>query len=120
MPNPYNPTDEEVARSYRRIHANSEQTHIAILSAGDSAYVAVAYDVDPVEFRPVAAECIAYDPTIDGVAQKADRWMETHPRGVADDDDTGGASRLWGILQKLNDYGTRLVENQPQHQEAEK
>lgn len=117
MTNPYTQTKEDIAASYRRIHGNSEQTHIAVLSAGENAYVAVAYDVDPREYEPVAAEIIAYDPTIDGVVQKADRWMETHPKGVLGESESGGGgSRVLSALKKLNDYGNNLADQPEESQ----
>lgn len=112
--NPYNDMDATVADAYARIHGNGEQTHVAIVSAGDG-YVAVAYDIDPREFEPVEAEIIAYDPTISGCQTRAERWMEQHPKGILGEEGGGG---IWASiadgLKRLNDYGDDLVEEQQQ------
>lgn len=109
MPHAYTSSEESLAKSYQRIHANSEQTHVHILSVGDSAYAAVAFDVDPREYEPVDAEIIAYDPTLDGVVARTDRWLETNPKGIASESSGGLWARLLGLLEHLDDYGTEMV-----------
>lgn len=117
---PFTETDESVLDTYRRVHGNGEQTHVAVLSAGESRYVAVAYDIDPVELAPGAAECVAYDPTLEGVRERARRWMERNPKGVIGDAEDGGSGRLTGSiikgLKKMNDYGNQQVEQVQEQQ----
>jgi len=90
MSHAYHDATEDIVTSYKRIHANDEQTTVYILSAGDEWYVSVAADVDPVEGEPGAGEVIAYSPTIDGIHQRTERWLETHSRGVGADEDSPG------------------------------
>lgn len=114
---PYNDTDDDLVATYRRVHANGEQTHVAVLSAGSNDYVAVAYDIDPRDYVPVAAECVAFDPTLEGVCERARRWMQQHPKGVAGADESGegggsGGRMLGAVMQmgkKLNDYGNQQM-----------
>lgn len=109
---PYDGTTEDVVATYRRVHGNGEQTHVAILSAGREHYVAVAYDIDPVEFTPVAAEAVAYDPTLEGCVERARRWMDSHPKGVAADEDGGGwLSKVWAVLARLDEYGNEQLDD---------
>lgn len=112
----YSSTKEDIVKTYRRIHANGEQTHVAIITVGEDNYAAIAYDVDPRDYDPVAGEIIAFDPTLEGAVERADRWMDTHPKGILggqEDDDSGG---LWSAvmrgLKKLNDYGNDMIEEQ--------
>lgn len=105
MPNPYANTDDELIDTYRRIHANGEQTHVVVMTAGE-AYVATAYDIDPVDLAPVAAECVAYDPTIEGIGERVQRWMQANPRGVVGD---GGGENGDGLGQKLNRFFIRML-----------
>jgi len=120
---PYTDSDEDVVKTYRRVHANGEQTHVALLSAGSDDYVAVAYDIDPREYRPVAAECVAFDPTLEGVCERARRWMQRHPKGVAEASDGGsdGGGRVMGAVmkmgKKLNDYGNQQIEQVQESQQ---
>lgn len=108
---PYDDTAEDVVATYRRVHGNGEQTHVAVLSAGREHYAAVAYDLDPVTFTPVAAEAVAYDPTLDGCVERAQRWMDQHPKGVADDGDGGGwMDKLWAVLKRLDEYGNEQLD----------
>lgn len=120
--NPYDDTDDEIVRTHGRVHANGEQTHVAIMSCGERHYVAVAYDIRPADFTPIAAQAVAYDPTIEGATQRAENWMENNPKGVApgeDSDDSSGVLRtLKGAGQKLNDYGNTLAEKQQQEQQG--
>lgn len=118
----YTDTAEDIVHSYRRVHANSEQTHVVVLSAGNDRYAVVAYDLDPVDLQPVAAEAVAFDPTLDGAVERARRWMEAHPRGVAGG---GAGAESWGqklkraLLmagQKLDEYGNRQMEQMDQQQ----
>lgn len=121
--NPYQHTTADCARAFRRIHGNGEQTHVLVVGIDADRYVALAVDVDPVEFQPGAAEPIAYDPTPDGAAEKARRWMETHPKGVLGEDaDEGGSlgSKIARFIvegaRKLDDYGDRQVEQMQDQQ----
>lgn len=121
---PYTDTDDDLVHTYRRVHANGEQTHVAVLTAGDSRYVAVAYDIDPAELVPVGAECVAFDPTLEGVVERARRWMEQHPKGVLGDEQGGGrGSKLVGAIvkgaNKLNDYGNQQMEQMQEQQEGQ-
>lgn len=124
----YTETNEGVLKTCRRIHANGEQTHVAILSVGDRDYVAVAYDIRPSDFTPIAAEAIGYDPTIEGVVERVERWLDEHPKGVAYEGSEAGGSgggRDWKktimtILKRLNEYGNRQREQITQaNQEVE-
>jgi len=90
MSHAYQDASEDIVTSYTRIHANDEQTKVYILSAGGDWYLAVACDVDPVDAQPGAAELIGYAPTIDGIHQRTERWLETHSRGVGADEDSPG------------------------------
>jgi len=69
----YDETDDDVVRTYRRVHGNGEQTHVAVLSVSDRDYAAVAYDLNPAAFEPVAAEAIGYDPTLEGIHERTER-----------------------------------------------
>lgn len=117
MTNAYTESKDDIAASYRRIHANDERTHVYILSCGESAYVALAADVDPIEYQAVAAELIAFSPTLDAAHEHAQRWMETHSRGIAGEDNNSGFLKT--MLTKLNSYGEELAEQQQQTNEGE-
>jgi len=107
MSHAYQDASEDIVTSYKRIHANDEQTTVYILSAGDEWYLAVACDVDPVDAEPGAAELIGYSPTIDGIHQHTERWLETHSRGVGADDSGGGIiKKVWAAVQKLDQSNT--------------
>lgn len=120
----YEDTDDVIAHTFGRVHGNGEQTHVAIISSGEDSYVAVAYDIDPREFEPVAAECVAYDPTLEGVIKRAKRWMEQNPKGVAYQDGDGEASNsenkilatLKRMAVKLNEYGNQQTEQMQKQQ----
>lgn len=122
----YNETDASdggIEVAYHRVHATSEQTHVYVAACGDS-YVAIAIDVDPREYETVAGHLIAYDPTQEGAERRAERWMENYPKGIlgaVDEEDGGGGigQRLVGGLQRLNDYGNRLADQQQQPQEQQ-
>lgn len=121
---PYTETDETVHDTYRRVHANGEQTHVVILSAGSNYHVAVAYDIDPAEVEPVGGECIAYDPTLEGARERARRWMERNPKGVLGESESGGSGkRIVGAIvkgaNKLNDYGNQHVEQMQDQQKRQ-
>lgn len=120
---PYNDTDDDLVRTHGRVHGNGEQTHVAMLSCGDRAYVAVAYDVRPQDYTPIAADIVAYDPTIEGVRAKAEKWMERNPKGIAPGDD-GGGGRGWmraivAGAKRLNDYGNSLAEQGQQAKQGQ-
>lgn len=108
--NPYNDTRDECVKTWGRAHANGEQTHVAVVTVGDDRYAAVAYDVDPADFSALAAACVAYDPTLEGVTTKAQRWMENHPKGVAPGDGGGEGwlSRAW---RKFMAWSEQVAEN---------
>jgi len=115
----YTESPEDIVKTWFRSHQNSEQTRVSILSAGDDAYVAVAYDVDLGDYSPVAAELIAFDPTLEGAHQRATRWMERNPKGVAyqdgDESGDGGGGKVVSVLKRLaknvNDYGNQQMED---------
>lgn len=113
----YGDTKEDIVKTYRRIHANGEQTHVAIISVGEDDYAAISYDVDPRDYDPVAGKLIAFDPTLEGAVERADRWMETHPKGILgtqDEDGDGLWDSVMRALKKLNDYGNDMIEEQQQ------
>lgn len=119
----YNETDDDVVRTWRRVHANGEQTHVAILSVSKRDYAAVAYDLAPGDFEAIDAAAIGYDPTIEGVIERAERWLDAHPKGVAYEGDSGGddGGRDWGklfmnMLKKLNEYGNQQRDQMQQNQ----
>lgn len=117
----YDETDDDVVRTFRRVHANSEQTHVAIVSVGERDYAAIAYDIDPAEFHPIAAECVAYGPTVEGVNERAERWMDTHAKGIAPaQNGESGGSGMWSAVKrmakKMNDYGNDMMDQQQQQQ----
>lgn len=122
----YDDADDDGVRAYRRIHANGEQTRVMIIKVADRDYAAVAYDVDPSEFTPLQAETIAYDPTLEGATERAERWMQQHPKGVAqslsngDGGESGSStlSKITAMAGKLNDYGNDLRENAQQQQQG--
>jgi len=109
MSRAYNDTHEDIAKSYRRIHGNGEETHVHILTCGEDRYVVLAADVDPREYQGGGAACLGYEPSIDAAHERAQAWMEQHPKGVApgDDDGPGLAARIWGALQKLDQSETQ-------------
>lgn len=120
--NPYDDTADKVVATFGRIHGNGEQTHVAVLSRGQNAYVAVAYDIDPGDYEPVAAAAIAHDPTLEGVEARAKRWMEQNPKGVAPEGGgaDGGPGLLRRIVAKLLDFGERRAEKlEQQHGEKQ-
>lgn len=116
----YDQTSDDVVATHRRVHANGEQTHVAILSVSERDYAAVAFDLNPADFEPVAAACVGYDPTLEGITERAERWMDTHPRGVlgGEGEDSGGGSKVLAYLKrvamKLNEYGNQQIEQQQQ------
>lgn len=102
MSEAYSDVGGHVERSWRRVHANSEQTYVYVVSTGDAGYAAIAADVDPREYKPVEAEIIAYDPTLEGAIERAERWMEQNRKGVASSSSGGVLRKLY---EKLNDFG---------------
>jgi hypothetical protein len=110
MTHAYESLPEDIAKSYRRIHANGEETRVHILSCGEDRYVTVAVDVDPKEFQPGAAATIAYSPSIDAAHERAQAWMEAHPRGV----DPGGNGDSPGILQRVWQWMQKFDMNTPE------
>lgn len=115
----YTDAEARVFDSFVRTHANGEQTYVAILGAGEDRYVAVAYDVDPGELQPTDADCVAYGPTLNGVAERARRWMESNPKGVLGtaDGSNGIVARLVGALRRLNDYGNDQLDDMQENQQ---
>lgn len=96
----------ETAESWTRIHGNGEQTRVAILDVGVG-FVAVAVDIDPRTYQPVDAELVAYDPTLPGAEQRAERWLQSHAKGVSPGDGGSGLlSAIWGGLKKLDQSAT--------------
>lgn len=121
MPTVYSEGEAAVERAWHRVHGNSEQTHVLVVDLGEH-YAAVALDVDPREFDPVAADILAFDPTPEGAQTRAERWMETHPKGILGDGGDGGGGiggKLVGGLRKLNDYGNDLAQQQQPQQSQE-
>lgn len=119
----YSETDDDVVRTYRRVHANGEQTHVAIVSASERDYAAVAYDLRPGDFTPLAAEAIGYDPTLEGIRERVERWLDEHPKGVlgGDSGESGDGGRDWKklfmkVLKGLNDYGNKQRDQMQQNQ----
>lgn len=113
--NPYSDASGTTKDAWARVHGNGEQTHVVLLSVGNDSHVAVAYDIDPRSFEPLAAEAIAYDPTIEGCRTRATRWMEEHPKGILGDGSGGGSgvvSKMVDGVKKLNEYGNDLAEQQ--------
>lgn len=116
----YDEADDDVVRAYRRVHANGEQTRVIIVKVADRDYAAIAYDLRPSDFTPMAAVPIAYDPTVEGVEERAERWMQEHPKGAMqaldaeEDSGSGTLSKLKGMAGKLNEYGNDLREQQMQ------
>jgi hypothetical protein len=104
-------SESGIVNSYERIHANSEQTHVHILRLDEDRYVVVATDVDPVDFQPGQSETIAFCPTRKGARKHAKRWMEQNAKGVGS---SGSGSRIVTALQKLNEYGNKMQDNQQQ------
>lgn len=115
MSHAYTESDETIVHSYRRIHANGEQTHVHILSTGDR-YTVVAADVDPREFVPVAGETIGYEPTVESAQERAQAWMEANSKGIAESDGKGNV--IVRLLKKLNDYGNDLQQTQTEDNDA--
>ena len=119
----YDETDDDVVRTYRRVHANGEQTHVAVLSVSDRDYAAVAYDLNPAAFESVATEAIGYDPTLEGIHERTERWLEAHPKGVlgGNGEDSGGGRGIVAYLKrvavKLNEYGNEQVTDMQEHGE---
>lgn len=107
--NPYNDTRDECVKTWGRAHANGEQTHVAVVTVGNDRYAAVAYDVDPADFSALEAACVAYDPTLEGVTTKAQRWMENHPKGVAPGG-SQGKGRLAAAWEKFVAWCEKVVE----------
>lgn len=112
----YEPGENRVVDSFRRIHANSEQTHVIVVETGED-YAAIAYDIDPREYEPVASEIIAYDPTKAGAKQRASRWCQENPKGIGRQ--SGGPGLLRRVLSKLNSYGQTLADQQQQQQQSQ-
>lgn len=116
----YQDTRDEAVHTYGRVHGNGEQTHVSILSCGSDHYVAVAYDVDPGDFEPIAAECVAYDPTLEGAVERAKRWMERNPKGVAyqEGNGDGGENKILAFLKRMarnvNEYGNQQMDEMQQ------
>jgi light-regulated signal transduction histidine kinase (bacteriophytochrome) len=104
MPEFYTDHGESVIDSYRRVHGNGEETHILIVSCNER-YVALAYDVDPRDFEPVASHLISYSPTQQAAEERVRVWMENNPKGVAydqEDDSEGIGAKIWNALKKLD------------------
>lgn len=108
----YDDYDHGYAAGYRRIHANSEETHVVVIERGDD-YTAIAIDIDPREYSAVASEVISFDPTLESAVQRAGRWMQQHPKGIAGGESDGGGGAwqaIMGMLRKLNEYGNQQTE----------
>ena len=117
MSHAYNDTKEEMVTSFRRIHANGEQTAVHIISSGNERYVTVAVDVDPRDFSPVASEAIGYDPTIESAHERATAWMEANPKGVAGENGDSSGGFLKKLFHRINDYGNELQKQNQQNQQ---
>lgn len=113
MSHAYQYSDEDHVKSWKRIHGNGEETHVHIVSCGER-YVVLAGDVDPREFAAVGSGAIAYSPTLEAAQERAEAWMEQHPKGILGESESSGGvgSKLIGALRKLNDYGNSLQEQQ--------
>ena len=97
--------------AWERVHANGERTQVYVLPAGER-YVAVAVDVDPVEFTPGDADTIGFSPTESDARAHATRWMEQNPRGVAGDGkESGVVGSLLTGLQKLDQSANPANQN---------
>jgi hypothetical protein len=110
MTHAYDDTREKAEATYRRIHANGEQTFVHIISCGER-YIVIAADVDPRNYEGVEGELIDYASTKRGAKDKARAWMEQHPKGIVGDSG-GGSGRIMGFFKKLNDYGNSMAEQQ--------
>lgn len=123
MPETFAEADDAAVRSFRRVHANGEQTRVLVVKVADRDYAAIAYDLDPSDFTPLAAECIAYDPTVEGATERAERWMQAHPKGVLGAGDDDGGSRWLDVLKriagKINEYGNEQIEQTQQQHEKQ-
>jgi hypothetical protein len=104
----YQDATEDIVTSYKRIHGNSEQTAVYVLSVGEEWYLSVACDVDPVDADPGQAELIGYAPTIDGIHKRTERWLETHARGVGAEDSGDG------LLSRFVAWAQDFEVNQPE------
>lgn len=112
MTHAYDPGEyADTVRTYRRVHATSEQTHILMTCLDDEHWIAVAVDTDPRSYEPVASELIAYDPTRTGAEKHAERWMQDNPKGVAAN---SGGGILRRALSKLAAWGEQMNEQQQQ------
>lgn len=94
----YSETDTE---GWQRVHANGERTNVYVLPMGER-YVAVAVDVNPMEYEGVASEILGYAPTETDAEQRAKNWMENNPKGVAAKGGSGTFGKLLTGLQKLD------------------
>lgn len=113
--NPYTETKDQVVKAYRRVHANSEQTHVMVLTVGEDDYIAVAYDIDPVEVEPLGSTVVGYDPTLEGITDRAQRWMQGHPKGIlggksGQSQGSSFSTKIMTLLRKLNDYGNEQMQ----------
>jgi len=98
----YTNHDHGYAASWRRIHGNSEETHVFVIERNDD-YMAVALDIDPRDWSAVASDAICYEPTLESAIKKAQTWMREHPKGIASSKSGSGAmAKLWGILKKFD------------------
>lgn len=106
----YQDYEHGYAHSWKRIHGNAEETHVFIMEQTDD-YLVLAMDIDPRDWEPVAAEAVAYEPTLEGAVKRSESWMRENPKGIAGGED---GSRIMGALKKIaektDDYGSQQVE----------
>jgi len=111
MSHAYQDSRQDIIDSHKRIHSNGEETHIHVLSAGER-YAVVAFDVDPREYDAVDAECVAYTPTVEAAQERAQAWMEQHPKGVAGG--SGTISKLIGMIAQADKKATENMQEDNQ------
>lgn len=118
MSHVYRDTEEDIKASYRRVHGNYDETHVYIVKTGSKKYTVMAVDTYPEDRQPLASEIIAIEKREDVAEDRAEEWMERHPKGIAGDQSSGGGlfSKLMSVFQSVDDAGTSMVENQREEQ----
>lgn len=110
----YRDTDEQIVNSFRRVHGNHDETHVYIVKNGSKKFTIMAVDVYPENHEPIASEVIAHEKRKDVAEDRAQDWMEAHPKGIAGNESSGGGilAKVMGAIMKVDEAGKDMATQQ--------